>query len=448
MEDAPMPPDTAELPEPAEDEDPTGAPSLWRDRSFLAVWSAATVSIFGSLITRTALPFAAILVLNAGPIEIAALRSSEQIAALVVGLAAGAWVDRLRRRPIMIWADLGRALLLVSIPVAFVLGRLGLLQLLVVAAGAAILTTFFDVADRAYLPSIVPRRRLVAANSAISASASVAEFSSFGIGGFLIELFTAPIAIAVDAVSFVVSAVLLGTIRRKEPPPKPIATREPVLREIRDGLRIVGSSPTLRALALAHGGTHILWGVFGTSYLIYATRELGLGPAAIGVIAGLGGLGSLAGSLAAPWVARRLGVGRGILLGMVGFTIGNALIPLAPSGALLLGAAFLIGQQLIGDSAATVYEILEVSLVQSSVGNRVLGRVNATINTFTTLLTLVGVVGGGVIAELYGLRAAFVTGLMGAVVAILIIWFSPVRHLRDAPVSIEPVMPGEDAPLP
>jgi predicted MFS family arabinose efflux permease len=133
---------------------------------------------------------------------------------------------------------------------------------------------------------------------------------------------------------------------------------------------------------------------------------------------------------------------------MVGFTIGNALIPLAPSGALLLGAAFLIGQQLIGDSAATVYEILEVSLVQSSVGNRVLGRVNATINTFTTLLTLVGVVGGGVIAELYGLRAAFVTGLMGAVVAILIIWFSPVRHLRDAPVSIEPVAPGEDAPLP
>jgi MFS family permease len=448
MEEAPMPADTAEPPETAEDEGPAGAPSLWRDRSFLAIWSAATVSIFGSLITRTALPFAAILVLNAGPIEIAALRSSEQIAALIVGLAAGAWVDRLRRRPIMIWADVGRALLLVSIPVAFVLHRLGLLQLLVVAAGAAILTTFFDVADRAYLPSIVPRRRLVAANSAISASASVAEFSSFGIGGFLIELFTAPIAIAVDAVSFVVSAVLLATIRRKEPPPKPVATREPVLREIRDGLKIVGSSPTLRALALAHGGTHILWGVFGTSYLLYATRELGLGPAAIGVIAGLGGLGSLAGSLAAPWVARRLGVGRGILFGMVGFTIGNALIPLAPSGAIVIGAAFLIGQQLIGDSAATVYEILEVSLVQSSVGNRVLGRVNATINTFTTLLTLVGVVGGGVIAEVFGLRAAFVAGLMGAVVAILVIWFSPVRHLRDTPVSIEPVVPGEDAPLP
>ena len=446
-----MPPDTTAT---DDDEDAgTPAPSLWRDRSFVAVWSAATVSIFGSLITRTALPFAAILVLNAGPIEIAALRSSEQIAALIVGLAAGAWVDRLRRRPIMIWSDLGRALLLASVPVAFLLGRLGLLQLLIVAAGAAILSTFFDVADRAYLPTIVHRRRLVAANSAISASASVAEFSSFGIGGFLIELFTAPIAIAVDAVSFVVSALLLGTIRRKEPPPKPVATREPVLREIRDGLRIVGRSPMLRALALAHGGTHILWGVFGTSYLLYATRELGLGPAAIGVIAGVGGIGSLAGSLAAPWVVRHLGVGRGILAGMIGFTIGNALIPLAPSGAVFLGAAFLIAQQLVGDSAATVYEIIEVSLVQSSVDNRVIGRVNATISTFTTLLALLGVVGGGIIAEVFGLRAAFVAGLLGAVAAIVVIWFSPVRHLRDAPTTVTIggtgiILPGDDSPLP
>lgn len=446
-----MPADTAA---PDDEGDATApVPSLWRDRSFVAVWSAATVSIFGSLITRTALPFAAILVLNAGPIEIAALRASEQIAALFVGLAAGAWVDRLRRRPIMIWADLGRAILLGSVPVAFLLGHLGLAQLLIVAAGAAILTTFFDVADRAYLPTIVHRGRLVAANSAISASASVAEFSSFGIGGFLIELFTAPIAIAVDAVSFIVSALLLATIRRKEPPPKPVATREPVLREIRDGLRIVGGSPLLRALALAHGGTHILWGIFGTSYLLYATRELGLGPAAIGVIAGIGGIGSLAGSLVAPWVARRLGIGRGILFGMVGFTIGNALIPLAPSGAVVLGAAFLIGQQLVGDSAATVYEILEVSLVQSSVDNRVIGRVNATISTFTTLLTLVGVVGGGVIAELFGLRVAFVIGLLGAVAAILVIWFSPVRHLRDAPTSITIggtgiTLPGDESPLP
>lgn len=421
--------------------------SLWRDRTFLAVWSASTISIFGSLITRTALPFAAILVLGAGPIEISAIRSAELIAALIVGLFAGAWVDRLRRRPIMIWADLGRALLLATIPVAAVLGFMGMPQLILVAFAAAILSTFFDVADRSYLPSIVSPRRLVAANSALTASASVAEFTSFGIGGFLIKIFSAPVAIAIDAVSFLVSAILLATIRRKEPPPKAVADREPVLSEIRDGMRIVARSPLLRALALAHGGTHILWGIFGTSYLIFATYELDLDPAAIGVIAGVGGIGSLVGSFAAPIMVRRFGVGRSILLGMAGFTIGNALIPLAPAHAALFGAAFLIGQQLFGDAFATVYEIVEVSLTQASVGERVMGRVNATISTFTTLLTLAGAVGGGIIAEVFGLRTAFAVGLLGAVAAILVIWFSPVRHIRDAPMSTEPVLPGGESPL-
>ena len=348
----------------------------------------------------------------------------------------------------MIWTDLGRAVLLGSIPAAAVLGIMAMPQLIIVAFAAAILSTFFDVADRSYLPTIVARERLVAANSALTATASVAEFSSFGIGGFLIEIFTAPIAIAIDAVSFLISALLLATIRRREPPPNPVADREPVLREIRDGMRIVARSPVLRALALAHGGTHILWGIFGTSYLLFATNELNLDPASIGVIAGLGGIGSLAGSLAAPILSRRLGVGRSILLGMVGFAIGNALIPLAPAHAALLGAAFLIGQQLIGDSFATVYEIVETSLVQASVGDRVMGRVNATIGTFTTLLTLAGTVGGGVIAALFGLRAAFDVGLLGALAGILVVWFSPVRHIRDAPISTTITLPGDDAPLP
>lgn len=423
-------------------------PALWRDRAFLAVWSASTISIFGSLITRTALPFAAILVLKAGPIEISAIRSAELIAGLIVGLIAGAWVDRLRRRPIMIWSDIGRAVLLGSIPVAAVLGIMGLPQLIVVAFAAAILSTFFDVADRSYLPTIVARERLVGANSALTASASVAEFTSFGIGGFLIKIFTAPIAIAIDAVSFVVSALLLATIRRKEPPPTPVADREPVLREIRDGMRIVARSPLLRALALAHGGTHILWGIFGTSYLLFATYDLDLDPATIGVIAGVGGIGSLVGSFASPILSRRFGIGPTILIGMVGFTIGNALIPLAPGHSALLGAAFLIGQQLIGDSGATVYEIVGTSLTQASVGERVMGRVNATIGTFTTLLTLAGAVGGGILAEVFGLRTAFGVGLLGAVAAIVVIWFSPVRHIRDAPLTTDLMLPADESPLP
>ncbi|HSL98195.1 MAG TPA: MFS transporter [Candidatus Deferrimicrobiaceae bacterium] len=425
----------------------TSAPTLWRDGDFLRFWSAATISIFGSLITRTALPFAAILVLQAGPLEISALRSMELIAALLIGLVAGAWVDRLRRRPIMIWADVGRAILLGSIPVAYVLDALTLPHLLLVAFAAAILSTFFDVADNAFLPTIVPRERLVAANSALTASGSVAEFSAFGIGGFLIELFSAPIAIAIDAVTFLVSGAFLAAIRRREPPPPTRAEREPVLNEIRSGMRIVWRSPTLRALALAHGGTHVLWGVFGTIYLLFATEDLGLGPAAIGIIAGLGGAGSLAGAALAPRLTRRFGIGPTILIGMVGFMLGNAIIPLAPAGAALVGAAILSTQQLFGDAFATVYEIVEVSLIQSTTADRVLGRVNATIHTFTTLLTLAGAIIGGVVGELLGLRTAFLIGLLGGVLSIAVVWFSPVRHIRTTPPLVETPLTGEQLPI-
>jgi MFS family permease len=272
----------------------------------------------------------------------------------------------------------------------------------------------------------VTGKQLVGANSAITASGSVAEFSSFGLGGFLINLLTAPIAIAIDAMSFVASALLLGTIRRAEPTPKPAHTREPVL----------------RALALAHGGTHILWGVFGTAYLLYAKEELDLDPASTGIIAAIGGIGSLLGSVVAPAAVRRFGVGRTILGGMLLFAVGNALIPLAPAHAALLGASFLIAQQLVGDAGGTVYEIVETSLVQVSADNRVIGRVNATFFTFTTLMTLAGVIVGGVVAENLGLRTAFAIGLVGAVV-----WFSPVRKMREMTISRGPVLPGDESPL-
>jgi len=146
-------------------------------------------------------------------------------------------------------------------------------------------------------------------------------------------------------------------------------------------------------------------------------------------------------------LVRRIGVGRALLLGMVGFTIGNALIPLAPAGAVVLGAVFLIAQQLFGDAGATVYEILEVSLIQSSTDNRVIGRVNATIFTFTTLCTLFGTIAGGILAETLGLRAAFWLGLGGAALSIAVIWFSPVRKLREAPIASSPVLPGDESAL-
>ncbi len=422
-------------------------PSIWRSGAFVRLWAATTVSYFGSFITRTALPLAAILMLGAGPLEISALRGLELVAGLLVGLVVGAWVDRLRRRPIMVGADLGRAALLATIPVAAVAGVLALPQLLIVAFLAAILTTCFDVASRTYLPTIVSKPQLVTANSALTASASAAEFTGFGVSGFLIQLFTAPIAIAVDAASFVVSALALGSIRQPEPPVPAVVDREPVLREIRDGLRVVLGSPTLRAIAAAHGSTHLLWGIFGTVYLLFATRDLALGPAAIGIIAGVGGAGSFLGAAVAGRVIARLGIGQTMLLGMAGFTVGNALIPLAPSGAVLVGAAFLVAQQLIGDSAGTLYDVVETSLTQSIVAPRILGRVTASISTYTTLLSLVGTIVGGILAELLGLRAAMAIGILGGVAAFAFIWFSPIRTMRVIPAGFAIAPTPEDAPL-
>jgi MFS family permease len=427
---------------------PDGDPSIWRDGAFVRLWTATSISYVGSFITRTALPLAAIYVLDAGPLEISALRSLELVGWLLVGLVAGAWVDRLRRRPIMIVADLGRTLLLGSIPVAAIAGALTLAHLIVVAFLAAMLSTFFNSASTAYLPTIVARARLIAANSALSASASAAEFTGFALSGFLIQLLTAPIAIAIDAASFLGSAVLLATIRRTEPPRPAVADREPVLHEIRAGIRVVAGSSTLRALAAAHAATHVLWGVFGATYLLFATREVGLGPAAIGIVAALGGIGSLVGAATAGPLARRLGIGRTMVFGLVGMTLGNALIPLAPSGAILVGAAFLVGQQLIGDSSGTVYDVVEQSLTQSIVDGRILGRVNATVEFVTTLLALVGSIGGGIVAELFGLRAALAVGVLGGAAAVLFVWFSPVRSMRGIPEPAGlPPLRAEDLPL-
>ena len=426
----------------------TPTDSIWQNGAFVRVFTASAISYFGSFITRVALPLAAIYVLGAGPLEMSAIRSFELVAWLAVGLFAGAWVDRLRRRPIMIWADLGRAVLLGSIPAAAVAGVLGLPQLVAVAFLAAALTTFFDSASTAYLPSIVSRDRLIGANSALSASASAAEMTGFGVSGFLVQLLTAPIAIAIDGVSFVVSAVLLLTIRRGEPPRPPAEEREPVLHEIRAGIREVARSSTLRTLAFAHAGNHILWGVFGTTYLLFATREVGLNAAAIGVVTAVGGVGSLIGASVAGRLARRAGLGTALIIGLAGFALGNALIPLAPTGAVLLGGALLVTQQLVGDSMATVYDVLETSLKQSIVEGRMLGRVNATIEFLTTITALIGSVAGGVAAELLGLRAAMVFGLLGAVGALAVLWFSPIRSLHDVPTgALTPTLRPEELPI-
>jgi MFS family permease len=410
------------------------ASPLWSNHAFVRVWAAASISIFGSLITRIALPLVAILTLNAGPIEVAILRSMDVAAALVVGLVAGAWVDRLRRRPVLIWADLGRAVLLGSIPLSFLLGTLALWQLLAVAGLAAVLTTFFDAADNAYLPTIVERERLVEANSALAASGSVAEFAGFGISGFLVQLVTGPITIVINAVTYLVSAVLLLSVRREEAPPPPASSREPVLDEIRHGLRLVRHDPVLRAFAGAQMLMSMLWGVFGATWFLFALDELGVTPAMVGVIAGVGGASSFIGAVVATRSTRRWGVGPVAIVAMLLAAAGNALSPLAPAGLPLIAMACLFGQQLIADSAVTVYDVTETSVRQSLVADRELGRVASTFQVASAAAQLAATVAAGLLAEVIGLRLTSFLAPLGGLLAAAILYWSPVRTLRDLPV--------------
>ena len=424
-------------------------PSVWRERDFRRLWAATGVSMLGSFVTRTALPFAAILVLGAGAAEVGLIRGAELVAGLVVGLIAGAWVDRLRRRPILIWADLGRAVLLISVPVAFVLGGLTLLHLVVVAFGAAILTTFFDTADRAYLPTVIGRDRLVEANSTLTGTSAAAEFVGFGVSGWLIQWLTAPIAIALDALSFIVSALFLRTIRSDEPAPPEPETRTSVLTEIREGLALTLGDPILRPLALADAAVAGFWGVFGSVFLVFAT-DLGFSPAAIGMVAAVGGLASLAGAAVAGRASSRMGVGTFLIGTLVLVAIGNTAIALAPDAS-IVGFVFVLTQQVLSDSAMTAYDVIAVSIRQATVDDTRLGRVVASFHVLAMAAMLIGTVVGAAVAETLGLRAAMWLGAIGGVVAVAILATSRVRTLRAMPGGLpapaSAVIAGEDVRL-
>lgn len=421
---------------------------LWRHPDFLKLWAGQTVSLFGSFVGGFALPLAAILLLNATPPQLALLSAARLTPGLLVGLFAGVWVDRLRRRPLLIAADLGRALLLGSIPAAAVLGRLRVEHLYVVTLLAGILTVFFDVAYRSYLPSLVRREELVEGNSKLGATSAVAEVAGFGLAGALVQALTAPVAILFDAVSFVVSALSLLFIRAPEPAPRPFLSgakdqageRRDTWREIGQGLRLVLRDPTLRAIAGAAGTLELFRNMIGVVLILYLTREVGLTPAVMGAIFAVGGISSLLGALVAERAARRWGLGRTLFGALLLSGGATCFLPLA-GGPLAVAVALLVAQQVCGDGAATVYSINEVSLRQAVTPNRLLGRMNASIQFIEWGAMLTSLALGGVLGQAIGLRPTLVVAALGGLLAPLWLVFSPVRTLRGGPA-----LPAEAEP--
>jgi predicted MFS family arabinose efflux permease len=405
-------------------------PRLWRATDFTKFWLGQTVSAFGSHITGTALPLAALLALNASALQIGVLTMLGTLPMLLVGLPAGAWVDRLPRRPILIAADLGRAALLLSIPVAFALRRLRIEQLYLVTLLTGALTVFAEVAGPAFLVAMLPPTELVAGNSRLSTGDAVAEIGGPSLAGVLVQVIRAPFAIAFDVLSFLFSAGCLLRISAPEPSSVRETERASLAREIAEGVRLVMTSPILRALAGCMG-TFTFFGYFiGTLYALFAIRVLHLAPALVGVLVGLGGVSSLVGSLVAPRVLRWGGVGP-VLIGTKLFSAATTLlIPLAggpPAVAVLCMAA----SQLFGDAVLTIYFIAQASLRQAAIPPHLLGRALASMQVLERGAAPLGALLAGLLAQAISPRFSLWIGVLGGLAAVLWLVFSPIRHIHQ-----------------
>jgi Na+/melibiose symporter-like transporter len=407
---------------------------LWRNADFVKLWAGQTVSSLGSHITRDGLPLLAVITLGATPAQMGILSAVSGAPVLLFGLAAGVWIDRLRRRPVLMAADAGRALLLASIPAAAFLGVLSVGQLYLVAALVGLLAVVFGVAYRSYVPSLVERENIVEGNSKLALSESVAELAGSGVTGILVQALTAPVAILLDALSFVASVASVALIRKPEPPPVPVEARRPVLHELREGLHLVLGNPTLRALAGGAGTLAFLGNFFAALYSLYAIRVLGMGPAILGITIAMGGVGSMLGAALARPAARHLGLGRALLLSLLLGSCASMLVPLA-RGPLPLAVAMMMAAQVLGDCFDTVFSVNETSLRQAITPDRLMGRMNATVGFVADGAGPLGALAGGFLGGVIGVRPTLALAALGGAFAALWLLASPVRRLREHPAA-------------
>ncbi|MBP0448414.1 MFS transporter [Kitasatospora sp. RG8] len=412
---------------------PATSRPLLRDPDFRLLLGATGVSRLGSAVGQLALPLVAVLALDSSAGQVGLLSTMGTLAFVLIGLPAGAWVDRLRKRPVMVAADLVRVVLLASVPVAWAFGALTIQQLCLVALLTGAATVFFDVAALSHLPDLVGRDHLARANAYLVTVDAATQVGGRGAGGFLVALVSAPLALAVDAVSYLWSAVCLLRLRRPEPQPQPApeaADRRRLAREIREGLRFVFGHPSLRAVALAGGCTNLSIQLCQTVLPVLFVRELRLPDAAIGLFFAVGGIGVFLGSLSARHLARRLGAGR------VLWSMGLAVAPLGVAVALVdRGPALWLagGGWLATTFKVGIDNVLKVSYRQSVTPDRMLGRMNATMRFVLTGSLAAGAALAGLLGELFSTRAALWAGAVGLALVWVPVYFSPLRTLRELP---------------
>lgn len=407
---------------------------LWGHGDFLKLWAAQSVSDFGARITREGLPLAAVLTIRATPAQLGLLAALTLGPSLVVGLTAGGLVDRSRRRIILIATDLVRALVLASVPLAAFLHWLSMGQLYVAAFVVGAASVLFDIADHAYLPGLIERSLLVEANAKLGVTESVAEMGGPALAGILVQALTAPVAIAVNAVTYLVSALFLAGIRTPEPRLPPPETRSSLAADLAVGFAAVMNEPLVRPLFITSLVQALFGAFFQTLYVIFAIRTLGFSPALLGVTIAMGGVGALGGALLFPTLTRWVGFGPAIIVSAVVSAASAFLIPFA-GGPKILAIAMMIAAQLLGDSFGVAMLIGIKSLQQSVFSAHLLGRVGAAMRAAGGAIAIVGAVAGGLLAGPFGIRAMLFVAAAGILVGLIWTIASPIRRLRALPLA-------------
>lgn len=406
--------------------------AIWRNRDFRLLWVGHTVSMFGSQITTLALPLTAALLLHATPQQMALLQALGYAPATLLGLFAGVWVDRLRRRPIMIAMDLARAGILVTLPLAAALGVLRMEVVYVLAVTLAGLGVFYGLADSALLPRLLGRDDLVRGWSALGASTSVARIAGPGIAGVLVQALSAPVAVLIDASTFIFSALMAVRIRTLESDPPRPRGRSNVWGEIGEGVQVVWSNAYLRIFQLTTVTFDVFWNALYAVYILYVTRTLALPPSAVGLIFGIGSVGALVGAVVTVRVTHYLGLGRTLILMQCILGLGSLLIALAmwlPALALPL----LIGAEVIQSLVATIFGISRESVTQAVTPDRLRGRVGASIQCVGLGVATTGTLLGGWLGEHIGIPATLLIGVSGGMLSFLWLLHPRIRMLQNVP---------------
>jgi predicted MFS family arabinose efflux permease len=404
------------------------APPLLRQPEFLKLWAAQSISQIGDQITYLALPLVAVLTLDASPIQMGLLTAAELMPALLFSLMAGVWIERSqRRRHVMIVADLARAGLLASVPLAAAFDVLTFPQLYVVGFAAGTFAVLFDISWSTLFIAVVPRRDVVEANSKFNLSRAVSFVTGPSLAGFLVQLLTGPLTLLLDAFSFLASALFLRRIRAEEPPVE--RDGNGVLRSIWDGFRFVLGDEVIRPELLCAATVNLFNYVFHAIFVLYATKELGVSPGTLGVALGVGAVGGIFGALVAPRLERAVGIGRSVVIGSVLFPAPLILIPIASGSELQLGL-MLGAAEFFSAVGVMIFDVTAASMHFMRTPDRIRARMSATFKFVNYGIRPIGALLGGVLGTAIGLQSTLWIGVVGALAGVLWLLFSPIPRLR------------------